>query len=237
MLILRHRNSGSHDACACLFDEYRMLAAVPLERVTRKKGDGSCACRWRLGRCLAIAGRKRAEIGAVAMARGMFPTRLYRHFPPGRRLAFELRRRVGRERHKYMENECVRYGRTDSTAMFDGKRFKRELDLPPAAEIAFCNHHLAHALPCLFHTGWSEALLYTADGGGDNVQYSMRLFRDGRLTELYGGEAELKRPRRVDSLGKLLMPMPPRPLGFLPFRHGRGKVTSPRRFPGKLHPL
>jgi len=33
-------NSGSHDACACLFEEYRMLAAVPLERVTRKKGDG-----------------------------------------------------------------------------------------------------------------------------------------------------------------------------------------------------
>jgi carbamoyltransferase len=69
-------NSGSHDACACLFDEYRMLAAVPLERVTRKKGDGGRIPVEAIDECLAIAGRKRAEIGAVAMARGMFPTRL-----------------------------------------------------------------------------------------------------------------------------------------------------------------
>ena len=94
----------------------------------------------------------------------------------------------------------------------------------PSATIAFCNHHLAHALPCLFHTGWPEALLYTADGGGDNVQYSMRLFRDGKLTELYGGEAELKRPRRVDSLGQAYA-YATEALGFLPFRH-EGKVTG-----------
>ena len=217
-------NSGSHDACACLFEEYRILAAVPLERVTRKKGDGGRIPVEAIDECLAIAGRKRAEIGAVAMARGMFPTRLFRHFPPGRHIAFELRRRLGRERHKYMENECVRYGRTDSAAMFDGKRFKRELDLAPGAAIAFCNHHLAHALPCVFHTGWPEALLYTADGGGDNVQYSMRLFRDGKLTELYGGEAELKQPRRVDSLGQAYA-YATEALGFLPFRH-EGKVTG-----------
>ena len=76
-------NSGSHDACACLFDEYRMLAAVPLERVTRKKGDGGRIPVEAIDECLAIAGRKRAEIGAVAMARGMFPTRLYPPFSSG----------------------------------------------------------------------------------------------------------------------------------------------------------
>jgi len=31
---------GYHEAAACLFDEYRMLAAVSLERLTRKKIDG-----------------------------------------------------------------------------------------------------------------------------------------------------------------------------------------------------
>ena len=101
-----------------------------------------------------------------------------------------------------MENECVRYGRTDSAAMFDGKRFKRELDLAPAAEIAFCNHHLAHALPCLFHTDWPEALLYTADGTGDNTQYSIRLFRDGKLETLFGGDERLLARRKVDGLGE-----------------------------------
>ena len=88
-------NSGSHDACACLFEDYRMLAAVPQERVTRKKGDGGRIPVEAIDECLAIAGRKRAEIGAVAMARGMFPTRLFRHFssrPPPRLRAPPARR-------------------------------------------------------------------------------------------------------------------------------------------------
>jgi carbamoyltransferase len=217
-------NSGGHDACACLFDDYRMLAAVALERVTRKKSHGGRVPVEAIDECLAIAGRARRDIDAVVMARGMFPTHLFRHFPPGRALAFGLRRWLGDEKHKYMENECVRYRRTDSVAMFDGVRFKRELGLRADATIAFANHHLAHALPCLFHSSWPEALLYTADGGGDNVQYSMRLFRDGRLTELYGGEAELTRPRRVDSLGQVYA-YATEALGFIPFRH-EGKVTG-----------
>lgn len=217
-------NSGGHDACACLFDDYRMLASVAQERVTRKKSDGGRVPVEAIDECLAIAGAKRREIGAVAMARGMFPTHLFTHFPLGRRLAFALRAELGREKYKYMENECVRYRRTDSIAMFNGARFKRELRLAPQTEIVFANHHFAHALPCLFHTGWDEALLYTADGGGDNVQYSMRLFRDGKLTELYGGEAELTRPRRIDSLGQAYA-YATEALGFIPFRH-EGKVTG-----------
>jgi carbamoyltransferase len=217
-------NSGGHDACACLFDEYRTLASVALERVTRKKGHGGRVPVEAIDECLSIAGRKRREIGAIVMARGMFPTHLFTHFPLGRRLAFALRAQFGKEKYKYMENECVRYRRTDSAAMFKGDLFKRELRLAPEAKIAFANHHLAHALPCLFHTGWAEALLYTADGGGDNVQYSMRLFRDGALTELYGGDQELTHPRRIDSLGQAYA-YATEALGFIPFRH-EGKVTG-----------
>jgi carbamoyltransferase len=217
-------NSGGHDACACLFEDYRLLAAVAQERVTRKKGDGGRVPVEAIDECLAIARRRREEIGAVAMARGLFLTHLYTHLPPGRALSFALRRLVGRERHKYMENECARYGRTDSAAMFAGERFKRELGLPSAAKLAFANHHLAHALPCLFHTDWPEALLYTADGGGDNVHYSMRLFRDCHIEELYGGEQELLRPRRIDSLGRVYA-YATEALGFIPFRH-EGKVTG-----------
>ena len=217
-------NSGGHDACACLFDDYRLLSALALERVTRKKGHGGRVPVEAIDECLAIAGRRREEIDAVVMARGMFPTHLYTHFPPGRFAAHELRRLFGRERHKYMENECVHYGRTDSSAMFDAARFRRELSLRPDAGVTFANHHLAHALPCIFHTGWPEALLYTADGGGDNVQYSMRLFRGGALTELYGGEDALLRPRRIDSLGQAYG-YATEALGFRPFRH-EGKVTG-----------
>ena len=33
-------HSGTHDACACLFEDYRLLSAVALERLTRRKIDG-----------------------------------------------------------------------------------------------------------------------------------------------------------------------------------------------------
>ncbi len=223
MLILG-LNSGAHDACACLFEDYRLLAAVAQERVTRRKGDGGRVPVEAIEECLAIAGRRREEIAAVAMARGMFPAHLYTHFPPGRAFVYRLRRLSGGEQHKYMESECARYRRTDSLAMFAGGRFKEELALRPVTKLFFANHHLAHALPCLFHSPWQEALLYTADGGGDNVQYSMRLFRDGRLAELYGGEQGLLEPRRIDSLGQAYA-YATQALGFRPFRH-EGKVTG-----------
>ena len=38
---------GSHDASACLYDEYELLTAVQLERVTRVKSDGGRSCAFR----------------------------------------------------------------------------------------------------------------------------------------------------------------------------------------------
>ncbi len=52
----------------------------------------------------------------------------------------------------------------------------------------FYNHHESHALAPLFYTDWDDALLVTADGGGDTVNYSHRHFADGALTTIYGGE-------------------------------------------------
>ena len=46
----------------------------------------------------------------------------------------------------------------------------------------------SHALAPLFHTEWDDALLVTADAGGDTVNYSHRHFADGVLTTIYGGE-------------------------------------------------
>ena len=33
-------HNGVHDASACLFDDYKLLAAVSQERLTRRKNDG-----------------------------------------------------------------------------------------------------------------------------------------------------------------------------------------------------
>jgi carbamoyltransferase len=217
-------HSGYHEASACLFDDYRLLAAVALERLTRRKIDGGRVPVEAIDECLAIAGTTRARVDAVVLGRGPFPWHYYTHFQGGRLVEGLVRQAIGREKHKSMERELVRAGRTDSEAIFDGARFLAEHGFRADCSLRFFNHHLAHALPTLFHTDWSEALLYTADGGGDNVQYSHRVFRDGRLDTLYGGDEELLHPMRIDSLG-LAYGYATQALGYRINRH-EGKLTG-----------
>jgi len=217
-------HSGYHDACAALFDDYRMVSAVALERLTRRKIDGGRVPAEAIAECLAIAGRAPREVDAVALGRAAFPSRYYTHLPVGRRLESRARVMLGKEKHKSMERECVRYRRADSERMFDHAAFLADHGFRSGIPVRFFNHHLAHALPTLFHTDWDEALLYTADGGGDNVQYSLRVFRDGRIETLYGGDEELVRPLRIDSLG-LAYGYATQALGYRINRH-EGKLTG-----------
>src|SRR5262249_41953387 len=193
--------SGNHDASACLHDDYRLLSAVALERLTRRKIDGDRVPVEAIDECLAIAGRGREEVGAVVLGRGAFPQRYFTHFTGRKRISAAVRRIAGREKNKYMESECVRHRRSDSHAMFDGAVFLRDHGFRPDTQLWFYNHHQAHALPTLFHTDWPEALLYTADGGGDNMQYSIRRFSGGAIETLYGGDQGLEVAQRIDSLG------------------------------------
>ncbi len=216
--------SGYHDANACLFDDYRMVAAVALERLTRRKIDGGRVPVEAIDECLKIAGAARSEVAAVVVGRGPFPSRYFSHLPLDRELEARARRLVGKEKHKSMERELIRYGRIDSENIFRADRLLADLGLRPGIELRFFNHHEAHALPTLFHTDWDDALLYTADGGGDNVQYSHRVLRHGRLETLFGGDEEMLRPMRIDSLG-LAYGYATQALGFRINRH-EGKTTG-----------
>jgi Predicted carbamoyl transferase, NodU family len=164
------------------------------------------------------------EVDAVLLGRGAFPQRYFTHFTGRKRLSAGIRRVTGREKNKYMEAESVRHRRSDSLAMFDGPAFLGDFGFRPETHLGFFNHHRAHALPTLFHTDWPEALLYTADGGGDNMQYSMRRFRDGAIETLYGGDDGLTQPQRIDSLG-LAYGFATQALGFRINRH-EGKLTG-----------
>ncbi len=223
-MIILSVHSGYHDACVALHDDYRLVAAVALERLTRRKIDGGRIPVEAIDECLAIAGCDRRDVGAVMLGRGAFPARFYAHLPWNRELEATVRRTMGAEKHKSMERELCRYGRTDDVAMFRVPEFLSALDLPDGNPVRFFNHHEAHALPCLFHTDWDEALLYTADGGGDNVQYSHRVFRGGKLEELFGGDNELRKPMRVDSVG-LAYGFATQALGYKINRH-EGKLTG-----------
>src|SRR3546814_8957666 len=122
-------------------------------------------------------------IWAVTRSRGYFPSRYFRHFPLPRRVESRVRAMVGLERHTSMEREGIRYGRSDSAEMFYVTAFLRDLGCRSDLPLRFCNHHTAQALAALFHTGWDEALVYTAGEGGAKASYGQRLLKYGRAEE------------------------------------------------------
>lgn len=215
---------GYHDAVAVLCDDYRILAAVQLERMTRRKIDGGRLPVEAIDECLTIAGVSRVDVDVITLGRAAFPWRFYSHFTPGRLVEGHVRRVLGKEKQKSMERELIRAGKTDAMAIFRSDRFKAVLGFRDDAIVHFFNHHFAHALPTLFHTDWEDALLYTGDGGGDNVQYSHRLFRNGTIETLFGDDEWMLRPLRIDSLG-LAYGYATQALGYRINRH-EGKLTG-----------
>ena len=152
----------SRDATACLFDDYRLLAAVSQERMTRRKSDGGGVPHEAIAECLTIAGVRREAVDAVVTNRSRFSESYYTHYTGYRWVKAKLRTALGIPKTKYLDAECNYYKRTDTLAMFDAKHFLVDHGFRTGTDLSFCNHHLAHALPCLFHTDWPEALLYTA---------------------------------------------------------------------------
>jgi len=223
-MIILGVHPGYHEAAACLFDDYRMVSAVSLERLTRRKIDGGRVPNEAIDECLAIAGLTRRDVDAVVLGRGAFPWRYYKHFRGSRLVEGRIRQAFGKEKHKSMERELLRAGHADSAALFDAEKFLTAHGFNTDTELKFFNHHLAHALPTLFHTDWQDALLYTSDGGGDNVQYSQRVFQGGQLRDLYGGDECFAGPARIDSLG-LAYGYATQALGWRINRH-EGKLTG-----------
>jgi len=216
---------GYHDAAAALFDGYRLIAAVSRERLTRRKGDGRgdvpLDC---VDEVLAIAGATRRDVDLFASTRSALPQGLYTHIRGRRAIEGKVREVFGAEKLRFLSLELKRAQSTDALSIIDREEVMARYGFREDTGLWFTNHHEAHALPALFFTDWDEALLYTADGGGDNVQYSMRGFRDGKIATLYGGDEELLVPTRIDSLG-LAYGYCTQALGWRINRH-EGKLTG-----------
>jgi carbamoyltransferase len=215
---------GNHDAAAALFDDYRLVAAVAQERLTRRKSDGDGIPDDAIDECLAIAHLARADVDAVALTRTRLPWRYYTHFRGGRWVEGKVRQLLGREKHKDMFLELRRAGRTRAADLLNVPRFLAELGFRADARVHFANHHFAHALPAVFFTDWDDALVYTADGGGDHLHYSVHRLRDGRLETVHGDDSTLLGAIPVDSVG-LAYGYATQALGYRINRH-EGKLTG-----------
>ena len=222
MLILSLHH-GYHDSSAALFDDYRLLAAVAEERLNRVKCSGGFP-ELALAEVLRVAGVERRDVDVVVCSRTLFLRRYYTHWNFGERLRENARRLAGREKLREM-NVVLGKGPSRTAAdIFNSTAFVADLGLRPQTRVFFSNHHLSHALPALFFTDWDEALLYTADGSGDQVYYSHNLFRDGRLSNLYGDDRWLRKQDGVGSLG-LAYGFVTEALGWRMNRH-EGKLTG-----------
>jgi carbamoyltransferase len=222
-LILTVHN-GIHDAGAAIFEDYELRAAVQLERLTRNKGDGRQYPDLCIDEVLGIVGATRKDVDVLGASRCEFPTEFYRNIRGMRWIREKYRQYVEKNTRRYMMGEFRRYDTPRVDYIFNVTRFRRASGLCDDTEIYFYNHHESHALAALFHTQWDDALLVTADAGGDSVNYSHRYFADAALTTIYGGEECLLKPFPVDSLGWAYIYMT-EALGFIPLRH-EGKLTG-----------
>ncbi len=218
-------HSGSHDAAAALFEDYELKAAISLERLTRNKGDGTRHPDLAIDEVLSIAGASRRDVDVVCYSRSLLPTRYFRHITGIDWLKEQYRTHIARKARRQLMPELFSHRSANTDEFFDVAAFQRDSGFRSDAAPFFYNHHEAHALPALFYSpSWDDALIVTADGGGDNVHYSHRHFADGKLRTIYGGDDTILTPAVEDSLGKMYGAAT-KALGFRRVRH-EGKVTG-----------
>jgi len=132
-------------------------------------------------------------------------------------------RLAGRKRLYQMTYMMRKQGTKDALLVFDQASFRARHGFDKAA-LHFCNHHFAHGLPAYFFSEFDDALIYTADGFGDDVAYSARTGRHGDIALAFGGDENLNLPMKVNSVG-LLYNFFTEALGFIVNRH-EGKLTG-----------
>jgi carbamoyltransferase len=219
-------HNGHHDASACLFRDYELVAAVSLERLTRRKNDGVTPeleiPAAAIDECLSIAGIARGDVDMVCASRAHWELQSYKL--TGRWwVKQQYYGLLGARRLPLMSDLMLKQRTFDAAAIFDKDAFKRRYGFSKA-DVYFYNHHAAHGLPAYFFSEFSDALIYTADGIGDNVSYSVTSAHAGALEVLAGDDKALHQPFRINSVGLLYCYFTDA-LGFIWNRH-EGKVTG-----------
>ena len=88
-------NPGAHDASAAVFDDYKLVAAVGEERLTRRKGSGDGVPWLAIDEVLTVAGWRGIDVDAIATTREFFAPR-YLHYPPYKQIDYAVRGLFGK---------------------------------------------------------------------------------------------------------------------------------------------
>lgn len=173
MLILAVANHLHHDSSAVVAQDYQILSAVQTERLTRVKGDGQSAHQPTIAEALRIAGASIRDVDALLISPYSIPVQYFAPWPLKRLSNNYFARRVrGRTRYATALPSGARYREVEYTAKLIPERCLKDLGLRENCEFFLFEHHFSHALSALFFTDYENALIYTADGGGDFRFYS-----------------------------------------------------------------
>jgi carbamoyltransferase len=171
-----------------------------------------------------MVGATRRDVDVLALTRSDFPVQYFHHFRGYRWIREHFRTYIQGKKTRFIPRETRRANTMRDTDFFDANSFARDSGFRDDVVVYFYNHHKAHSLPTLFYTDWDDALMITADGGGDNINHSRRRFINGQIEEIYGGDEWLRRDPPIDSLGQAYAAAT-RALGFRDNRH-EGKLTG-----------
>lgn len=192
-------HSGWQDAGAAVFDGSRLLAAVPLARLSGVSRDGGRLPNEAIGECLDIANVRAGDIAGLALSQGLFPGRHFRALSLPRRVGRGLRSLLGRDTPISLPDEARKHRRSSSPdSLLDLGLLAGDLGLNRHVQTRLYGRHEAYALLALADAPWADdTLVFTADQTG----CAARVLKYGRLAVLQedsegGGDA--------DSLGRLV---------------------------------
>src|SRR5215472_14552583 len=145
-------HNGVHDASACLFRDYRLVAAVSQERLTRRKNDGVTVAeempQRAIDECLGIAEISRRDVDVVCSTRSQWEMQSFRL--GGRMRARQIYARLmGRQRLYQMTYMMRKQNTKKALQVFDEQSFCARHGFDKAA-LYFCNHHAGHGIPAYF---------------------------------------------------------------------------------------
>ena len=185
-----------HESSAVLFEDGRVVAAVSDERISRIKNDGGKLSDLAIDEVMRLAGHARRDIDRLALLYTFFPEEYFVRetwFKQLERLVHRARRRRagGARPQMHAGNFIERLERLGKS--FD-KHFLRDKFLRGegfnGASTAFFDHHLSHAIPAAYYSGFDECAVITMDGNGDqNISHTSGLWRDGRYERQHSTDA------------------------------------------------
>ncbi|MFZ5806050.1 MAG: carbamoyltransferase C-terminal domain-containing protein [Verrucomicrobiota bacterium] len=217
-----------HDASIALYDDYRRLFISKEERLIRLKNFDSQGQIPKLSWEKLRKEHNLQTVEALVMTRTFLQGCYYRYEPLKKKLQRAWREFRKQTPQGYDLAGRMRKYRFSEEKLLNLNLIKHDLGIPQKTPVYFSNHHYAHALPALFYKPkWSNALIYTADGGGDADHYGIFHFDGANLEIIYGGDAHIYDQNHREgghSLGQMYCVIT-EIAGFTRNRH-EGKITG-----------